>query len=464
MVDELRAIEASGVFSNGGPVVRRFEADAVEHLFGGRGECLAIANATLGLMMAIRHATGGAASSGRMALMPSLTFAATAHAAIWAGLTPLICDVDAEDWAASAEAEDDLLRKHGSRIAVVVPYATFGNAIDLERYRWLSQRYGVGVVVDAAASLGTIDAEGRGFGAGAPFPVVSSMHATKTFATAEGGLIYSADADLVKALRRMSNFGFDDARSAIMPGINAKLPELLGLLALAKLGEIEEVCDHRAALTEAYRAGLGDFMLQKPLGRRQAMQFMPLLLPPELASARAAILASLAAEGIGAAHYFSPHLAEQPYFRESCIVGPTPTADEIGARMLSLPITDAMSVDDVGFICDALRSACEDARSAPRRSARVGGPVMHSTVVIGGGQQAGQAGRARPRRAGDSGTRPGLGCGPARRLCDHVGQHRRDFPQRGEGQCTSRHCCPRASSERDRNRPPHRRARRAAGA
>ena len=76
---------------------------------------------------------------------------------------------------------------------MLLPYATFGNAIDLDRYAWLQRRYDVGVVIDAAASLGTIDEAGRGFGTGAPFAFVYSMHATKTFAVAEGGLIHSGD-------------------------------------------------------------------------------------------------------------------------------------------------------------------------------------------------------------------------------------------------------------------------------
>ena len=215
MRDALRSIEDHGVFTNGGPVVRRFEAAALDHFFDGDGACLAVANATLGLMLAIREARRS--HSGTLALIPSFTFAATAHAAIWAGLTPVLCDMDPQSWAASAEAEEAALRRYGDRIAVVVPYDTFGAAIDLDRYDRLAERHGVGVVVDAAASLGSLDAAGRGFGRGTRFAAVYSMHATKTFATAEGGLVYSADAGRIETLRRMHNFGFGSARSAEEP-------------------------------------------------------------------------------------------------------------------------------------------------------------------------------------------------------------------------------------------------------
>lgn len=384
-VEALRRVEASGVFSNNGPEVRGFERAITDALFGGTGASLAVANATLGLMIALRDAAGGNPAPGTLALMPALTFAATAQAAIWAGLTPLVCDIDPDDWSAAAAAEEAALARYGARIGVLLPYATFGNAIDLDRYAALSTRYGVGVVVDAASSLGTIDDAGRGFGQGHGFATVFSMHATKTFAVAEGGLVHSGDPDRIRRLRAMANFGFEEGRSATLPGINAKLPEVLAVMARAKLAEIDAVCERRAALEAAYRAALPGFGLQRIGGRRRAMQFMPVLLPPHLAGKRDAIVAALEADGIGAGRYFSPHLGEQPLFRATALVEPTPVADRVAAAMLSLPITDAMTVEDAARAADALHRACAAAdRIAPApRAAET--PGIASVLVVGGG-------------------------------------------------------------------------------
>jgi len=359
----LETLEASGIYSNNGPILRRFESQARDRLFGGRGECLGVANATLGLMLAIRHEAHVRSKDGGIALMPSFTFAATAQAAMWAGLTPMFCDIDEESWCPSPESEERLLRQNRGRVAVIVPYATFGNPIDLDRYMWLGRRHEAGVVVDAAASLGARDDRGLGFGTGAPFPIVFSMHATKTFATAEGGLIYSADTGLIRTLRDMANFGFGEPRSATLPGLNAKLGEINALLALEKLGEIDAVVAHRTALADRYREQLADFQLQQSLGASQSPQFMPLLLPEPLAPLRAAIIARLAEAGVGAGAYFSPHLAEQPWFRDRCQFGPLPVTDRIAARMLSLPIVDQMALEDVDAVCEALRIACFEAAS-----------------------------------------------------------------------------------------------------
>ena len=447
--DALRHVEASGVYSNNGPEVRAFEAEVTQQLFGGHGASLAVGNATLGLLIAIRDAAGMQPRPGTLALMPALTFAATAQAAYWAGLTPLVADIDPADWSTAAAHEEQLLAQYGKRIGCLVPYATFGNAIDLDRYQWLAEKYEVGVVIDAASSLGTQDDAGIGFGAHARFATVFSMHATKTFAVAEGGLVHCGDAERTERLRSMANFGFQGARSATIPGINAKLPEVLAVMARAKLAGIEAVCEHRAALEATYREALADFTLQAPYGRRRAMQFMPVMLPDHLAGRRDAIAGAIEAAGVGVGRYFSPHLGQQPWIRAVSIVEPTPVADRVADAMLSLPITDAMTTADATRAAEALIAACRTTlrarpypEPAPRRLARdrldAGRrrrPRRHRAAQCG--NQEGPARRVR-RRTGDGRARCRRRQRPARPLRDHQRFDRADLPHRGEGQRPSR--------------------------
>lgn len=366
LVDELRAIEASGVYSNNGPVLRRFEAEATARLFGGRGDTLGVANATVGLTAALLAQTGG--QRGGYALMPAFTFAATAHAAIAAGLTPLLCDIDADRWQADPDHEAHLLARHGGEVRAIVPYATFGSALDLDRYARLARDHRTALAIDAAASLGTRDSEGLNFGAGFGYPVVFSMHATKAFATGEGGLIHSGDRELVRRLRAIVNFGFEAGRSATLPGLNGKLCEIQALLALAKLHAFDPVVAHRHALAERYRAELADFQLQAATASRQSMQFASVLLPAPIAGRRDRLIAALAAEGIGAGTYFSPHLAQQPWLQGACSFGALPVSDDVGSRIVALPITDGMVLDEVGEVARAFRRLAHEAAGAPPRA------------------------------------------------------------------------------------------------
>ncbi len=353
--EELASIERSGIYTNFGPKNAYFERTLTEYAFGGRGSCVTTCNATIGLMLAIRAQLPNRGATRSLALMPSYTFAATAHAAIWAGLRPLLCDVAQHSWLPYAISEENLLRKFGGDVAVIVPYATFGACLDLDRYTSLARRYDIPVVVDAAASLGTLDKDGVGFGSGFRHPVVYSLHATKSFATAEAGVVYCADPAIAERIRTMSNFGFGEPRNATMAGLNGKLSEVGALLACLRLKDFDQIIVHRERLYSRYKEQLPDLTFQAPTCGRQAHQFTPVLIPEFMADRQETIMAALSAAGIGAANYFRPHLAQHRYFQEMCEAGPLPNTERISSRSLSLPLSDTMTVDDVDYVCNALR-------------------------------------------------------------------------------------------------------------
>lgn len=357
LADALADIEESGIFSNYGPVNTRLEKQVVSDIFNSEGACVTVANATLGLMLAIKLAVGWQ-PSGRYALMPSFTFAAAAHAALWCGLTPLFCDIDPETWLPSADAEDALLRQYGDQIAVIFPNATFGNCLDLARYQRISTATGIPLVIDAAASLGSLDADGVAFGMGSRNPLVFSMHATKAFATAEAGLVYCNDKSLIASLRTMGNFGFGLPRTATMPGLNTKLGEVSALLGLTKLREIDAVADRRQALYALYQDLLPDFTFQRMTGRRTAHPFVSVLVPEARAGLVGEVTAALGRQGIGSGSYFTPHLAEQPFFQKTGVAGDLTVTEAVNQRIIALPMSDFLTADDVGHVCGVFRQAC----------------------------------------------------------------------------------------------------------
>lgn len=358
MSEQLRAfeeIEARGIYSNFGPHNTRFETEMIERLFDGVGGGLTVCNATIGLMVAIREAVDARANPrAKYALVPSFTFAATPHAAMWCGLTPILYDIEPGTWLPSRREEDRLLDHYGDEVGVVIPYATFGNNLQLARYDALAQERGVPVVVDAAASLGSIDVDGNGFGTGSSISIVYSMHVTKTFSASEGGFIYSADQNRIQRMRTMSNFGFSEPRSAGMAGLNAKLSEIGAVGALAKLRGFDVVVARRRQLYDRYVAALGEFEFQVHTGRSIVSQFVPLLLPDHPELDRDKVVAGLAERGVMTANYFSPHIAEQPYFQKHCLMEELPETQNISRRIISLPIFDTMTDEQVDYVAAVL--------------------------------------------------------------------------------------------------------------
>jgi dTDP-4-amino-4,6-dideoxygalactose transaminase len=372
--EALAKIERSGIFSNFGPTNQALEDDFVARLFGGAGHCVTTCNATLGLILAIRHAverwSGGAGATRRgkrkYALMPAFTFAATGHAALWNNLVPLLCDIDADTWLPSLSSQEELLERFADEVAVIVPSATFGNNLDLNAYAALSSRYDVPVVVDAAASLGSIDGDRRQFGTGFASPMVYSMHVTKTFSAGEAGLIYCNDAETIAELRCMTNFGFEQPRSATMLGLNGKLTEIAALLCREKLKGIDAIVEWRCRLADAYRRELPALTFQAMRGPKHAYQFMPALLPKDDPRATADIVAQLSKLGVTARTYFNPHLAAQAFFRQNATFFDLPATEAVAEKIISLPMYDDMTPQDVGAIGERLRTILADNQLSPR--------------------------------------------------------------------------------------------------
>ena len=96
------------------------------------------------------------------------------------------------------------------------------------------------------------------------------------------------------------------------------------------------------------------------IGRRLAYQFMPVLLPPTLRGLRSAVVSALEERGVGCRTYFSPHLAEQPYFAATAANADLTITQQVADGMMSLPMADDMTEDEVELVCNRLLAAIEE--------------------------------------------------------------------------------------------------------
>jgi dTDP-4-amino-4,6-dideoxygalactose transaminase len=145
------------------------------------------------------------------------------------------------------------------------------------------------------------------------------------------------------------------------------MSEVCALLGLMKLNEFEMVAQHRHASFERYRALLPEFQFQRMTGRRAAHQFASVLVPESHSGRVDIVIEALQARGVGAARYFVPHLAEQPFFQQTCVSGALPTTEAIARRIVALPMSDTLTDEDVAYVCDAFREACEPTAGIPSR-------------------------------------------------------------------------------------------------
>lgn len=345
-------IEESRKYTNYGPLNHQFEEKIIIEIFDEIGAAVTTNNATSGLMLAISQCKRPDA---RFALMPSFTFSATPLAAIWCGLEPYFIDISADDWCMDQRLVDDAIKRLGDQVAVVVPYATFGTAMDLTYYQKL-QDSGIPVVVDAAASFGTTGADGA-FGKGFSGLVVFSFHATKAFGIGEGGLVYSSNESLIEQIRRAGNFGFSTSRETTQLGMNSKISEYTAAIALATLDAYTDKKKDRQQLDQWYRKFFDEFSLNekgwvthKSIGSI-ASQFFSLLCPEE--QDNKSIITRLATYQIEARSYFSPTCHQQIMF--ACYPSTTlQVTENLSRRIVSLPLWEEMKEYEVRYIMERI--------------------------------------------------------------------------------------------------------------
>ncbi|UCG17323.1 MAG: DegT/DnrJ/EryC1/StrS family aminotransferase [Phycisphaerales bacterium] len=348
----INLIDKNQVYSNFGPLNTLFERRILDRLFDGGGTVCTVGNATLGLILAISAVKR---PSGRYAVMPSFTFAATALAAKWCGLEPYFVDIRADDFCMDTTILAGVLDELEDEVGAVVPYAAFGVGLDLTPYRELAES-GVPVVIDAAASAGT-RVGNSGFGTNFPGLIVFSLHATKAFGIGEGGLVYSGSPPLVDAVRRASNFGFSSDRECVTDGLNAKLSEYGAAIGLATLDVFTDKMEARWRVREMYIdqfkvAGMFDdgWAVQKVDGVVPC-QFMTALCPDSGNGAE--YVSRLAQANIDARTYFSPACHQQGNFigapRTSMAV-----TENVSRRVVSLPLWEGMTRNEVDRVIAGL--------------------------------------------------------------------------------------------------------------
>jgi dTDP-4-amino-4,6-dideoxygalactose transaminase len=349
----LERIDAARWYSNFGPLCRELEAAMLER-FQARNpvpvHLTTVSNGTLGLELALMALD---LDPGARVLVPSLTFVATATAVVRAGLVPVISDVDPDDWLLTPAIARDALAR--GAVDAVLTVATYGCPHDTDAWDAFSAETGVPVVIDSAGAFGNQWKTGN-------TTLIFSLHATKSFAAGEGGLVVSRDAELVARVRQLSNFGINlDPRTTTpvgqidLPGSNAKLSEYHAAIGLANLDHWDELSRRRIALFERYRAVLESVPGFRPKWQRAPADLTRTLLCFRAAAAglREAIEVSCREASIETRRWYLPLIHRHDGFTELPTAGPMPVAEALAGELIGLPFHNRL--DDASL--DAIRAA-----------------------------------------------------------------------------------------------------------
>lgn len=342
--------------TNNGPFVQEFETRIAEKVRV--RNCIAVANATVGLELAIR-ALGMAGE----VIAPSFTFIATVHALQWNGIRVVFGDID--------PSTHNLDPGHVAKL--ITPQTTgilathvWGRPCDITPLQDLADRHGLKLLFDAAHAFGC-SSESQPIG-GFGHAEVFSFHATKFVNCAEGGAITTNDDELAKQLRFMRNFGFADYDRVERLGTNGKMSELSAAMGLTSLDAMDEFIAinrrHHAQYRQRLASIRGISLVSYDSQPAQNYQYVVAIVDPtEFGLSRDELVQVLHAEQVLARRYFFPGChAHEPYRTLAPRIGRSlPHTEALCQRVMLLPTGTAIQPGDINRIGELMESASTQA-------------------------------------------------------------------------------------------------------
>jgi UDP-4-amino-4,6-dideoxy-N-acetyl-beta-L-altrosamine transaminase len=359
-------------FLTTGPLVEEFERAFAAATGGPHAVACNSGTAALHLAALAIDLKGGEA-----AVVPAMTFLATANSVRMTGADVVLADVDPDSGLLTPETFAAALTRaasEGRNVRAVVAVHLNGRICDMQGLAEVATRHGVRLIEDACHALGVAGVGAAQHSAAACF----STHPVKAITTGEGGVVTTREAEMAARMRRLRSHGMNRDSEAFVDraqgfegnvpnpwyydmteiGWNYRIPDVLCALGLSQLKKLARFHSRKREIAALY------WRLLKPL----APAIKPVSGPDgphgwhlyvihvdfrALGTTRARMMQALRTAGIGTQVHYIP-LHKQPYYRSHCGELRLPGAEAYYERCLSIPFFPGMTDGDVERVVSAL--------------------------------------------------------------------------------------------------------------
>ena len=340
--DDLHAI-VERVFRKGefvaGGEVDAFERQIADYL--GVRHCVALNSGTDALILGLRAA--GVGPGDEVVTAPN-SFVASAAAIVQVGARPVFADVLADqniDPMAVAAAV-------GPRTRAIMPVHLTGRVAPMDAIMQVAEKHGLVVIEDAAQAIGS-KLGARMAGAIGHVGCFSTHPLKNLNAAGDGGLLVTDDDAIAARVRGQRSHGMTDRNTVAEWGVVSRMDVLQAAILRYRLKRLSEVIARRRANADLYRRLLDATHVQLPPDRRAEFNtWHTFVIQVER---RDELQAWLAERGVGTAVHYPTPIHLQPAARSlGYRRGDFPVAESQATRILTLPIHQFLSEDDVAFV------------------------------------------------------------------------------------------------------------------
>ncbi|MFE4710372.1 DegT/DnrJ/EryC1/StrS family aminotransferase [Paenibacillus sp. NPDC056722] len=344
-----------------GPKVAEFERQWSRYV--GSQESVGVNSCTAALHLAL---SAYRFPEGKKVLVPALTFAATAMAALYNRLIPVFVDIDEHTLGLDLE---DLERKYDKDCVAVMPVHFGGHPVPMDNLVSWAKARGLKVIEDCAHSAGG-KYKGKTLGTWGDIGCYS-FEEKKCMTTGDGGMISSDDTELLKPLRHSRWIGINkdtweryEEYQLGQPDVNSwyyeisdigykyNMNDLMASIGLVQLGKLDRMNRRREEIIGQYTAGI------------QGLTKVTSAIPYDLHDSsywafvvrvqeRERFIAAMQARGIATGVHYMP-LPMQPLFMK--YASENPVATRIWRELVTLPLFPDLTPEEVEYVISAVQA------------------------------------------------------------------------------------------------------------
>ena len=325
-----------------GPELEAFEAEFAR--YSEVKHCIGVGNGLEALHLLLRAYGIGA---GDEVIVPSNTFIATWLAVTQCGATPVPVEPDV------ATHNIDPARISAaitSRTRAIMPVHLYGQPANMDEINAIATQHGLIVIEDAAQAQGACY-KGRRVGSLGHAAATSFYPGKNLGALGDGGAVLTNDDAIADKVKQLRNYGSKIKYQHDLAGYNSRLDELQAAFLRTKLTVLDEWNARRREIAQQYTTLLANADIKLPFVPEYAEPVWHLYVIRS--KQRDALKAHLEQHGISTViHYPIPPHRQACYSDfQACDL---PIADKLASEVLSLPMSPAMSAEDVERVADAI--------------------------------------------------------------------------------------------------------------
>jgi dTDP-4-amino-4,6-dideoxygalactose transaminase len=279
-------------------------------------------------------------------ITPPNSFIASTAAIVQLGARPVFVDVRDDQNVDPERIEAAVTDK----TKAIMPVHLSGRVADMAPIMEIAQRYGLQVVEDAAQSVGS-RYDGKmsgGFGRVGCF----STHPLKNLnACGDGGFLTTDDDKIAEAVRAARNHGLVTRETVARFGQVSRMDSLQAAILHFRLGRLDDTVRRRRANAALYRERLDPERAFVPEDReREFNTYHTLVIQVDR---RDELQAFLRGHGVGTAIHYPVPIHLQPASADlGYRAGDFPVTERQAGRILTLPINQTLSPDDISYVAD----------------------------------------------------------------------------------------------------------------